>query len=312
MSLHLKVEHIVLRALGGRPARKGEKWLLAVSGGVDSMAMAEILYRWRRYLGVELAVAHVHHGLGSSQKQNSFRLRAQTCVADWAQRAGVEFLSNPPLAAELESEEELRDFRRQHLADWRRRGNFDRVLFAHHRDDLLETRMLRLIRGCGPQGLRSMAVARGRILRPLLNLSREEILAYAKFRKLKWVEDPTNRRDVTLRNWLRRTWLPQLEKRVPGAPAGLARSLTALSGDKFTETIGPFVGLRRAALENFPASQHQDIVARYLRSVGVKGYSQTHVQELLKRLHNRHKALRFEMLGFSFQASPDFLWASRV
>lgn len=308
MSLHLKVEHLVLRELSSVPV-EGERWLLAISGGVDSMACAEILFRWRRYLKVELAVAHVHHGAGSA-RQTTFRDLAQAYVREWAVRHSLEFFTNPASEIELSSEEELREFRLSHLGAWAKK--FDRIVFAHHADDLLETRILRLIRGSGPQGLKAMAVARGKILRPLLRLSREEIEAYAQSRDLKWCEDPSNSEIDSLRNWVRRDWLPQLEHRSPGSKKSLAGSLNALSGDKFTETIGTFVGLRRGELEKQSPSRREDIVARYLRSVGIKGYSRTHVQELLKRIGNKKNPKPFEMLGFSFEATPDFLWASRV
>jgi tRNA(Ile)-lysidine synthase TilS/MesJ len=131
--------------------------------------------------------------------------------------------------------------------------------------------------------------------------------------KVPFVEDPTNRNEaVSLRNWLRKAWLPALEERARGARHTLARSLAQLASDDFTETIGPYVGLRREALVCASPLQRKDIVARYFRSLGMKNYSQAHVQEVLKRLSTRRKPVPFEMLGHSFNCSPDFLWASRV
>lgn len=306
MAGYLKTEHAVLRALP-KGRYQGELWLLAVSGGADSMAMAEILYRWRRLLGVRLAVAHVHHGVDSSLHRD----RAQDTVSEWAHRRGLLFFSNPREETGCRSEQELRRYRLRWLSRWFHANRFDRVVFAHHRDDLLETRLLRLIRGAGPQGLKAMAVERGKILRPVLHLSRAELREYARIQGLEWAEDPTNRSEQSLRNWLRHTWMPQLEKRSKGSLNSLARSLTTLSKDDFTETIGPYVGLRRVALEKAVPARREDIVARYLRALGVKGYSQSHVQELLKRLGSRENVC-FKMLGFSFQMGPDFLWASRV
>jgi tRNA(Ile)-lysidine synthase len=311
MSTILKMEHLVLRTLATVSDCR-ERWLLAVSGGVDSIVMSEILYRWRRHLKVELAVAHVHHGHGSDPRQNRFRDQAQACVADWAAQNGLEFFSNVAGSEIGTSEGNLRDFRRGLLKTWLSRGEFDRVVFAHHLDDLLETRLLRLIRGSGPQGLRAMAPLRGRIVRPLLSVARQDIEKYARARELSWVEDPSNQsKESSLRNWLRLEWLPQLEQRSPGATNSLSRSLSMVASDKFTETIGPFVGLRRASLEKAEPTRRAAIVARYLRSVGINGYSRNHVDEVLKRL-GRSQPVQFDMLGFSFQATPDFLWASRV
>jgi tRNA(Ile)-lysidine synthase len=312
MTEGLKTEHLVLRTLAG-VAGSGERWLLAVSGGVDSLVMAEVLYRWRRHFKVSLAVAHVHHGRGPSASQNRFRARAQKRVQAWAQEKGLEFFTNSSETQTAVSEGELREFRRGQLRGWFRQGEFDRIVMAHHLDDLLETRMLRLLRGVGPQGLKAMSAVRGKILRPLIEVSRREIEIYANSRKIKWVEDPSNTSsEVSLRNWLRHTWLPQLERRSPGALSSLSRSLTTLASDKFTETIGPFVGLRRVSLGEADPTRRAAIVARYLRSIGIKGYSRTHVEEVLKRLANRTPHTQFDMLGFSFQTTPDFLWASRV
>ncbi len=156
-----------------------------------------------------------------------------------------------------------------------------------------------------------MAVERGRVLRPLLNLSRHEIEHYARLRNLQWLEDPSNSSPShSLRNWLRHEWLPQLEKRSPGAKMNMARSLENLAEEDFTETIGPFVGLRRTALASVSSARRESLVARYLRTMGLSGYSRHHVQELLKRIEDQNANARWEMLGFQFHATPDFLWAA--
>lgn len=308
----LAVEHKLVRELGPH-VRQGSRWLLAVSGGVDSMVMAEILYRWRRKFGAQMALAHVHHGLGKNSQQNSYRNRAQRLLREWCRERKILLYTNAPAVSDQTSESALRAVRMEHLRAWFASGEFDYVVFAHHADDLLETRLLRLLRGSGRQGLKAMSLARGKILRPQLSLTRAEVVLYAQARRLKWVEDPSNSRSQSsLRNWVRREWLPQLEQRSPGAKHSVARSLSLLAGEEFTETIGPFVGLRRAALRTVSNSRQQEIIARYLRSLGLHGYSKNHVQELIKRLAHDEKRLKFEMLGFSFEATPDFLWASRV
>lgn len=306
----LAFEHKILRSLnrvGPSPAR----WLVAVSGGLDSMVLAEVLWRWRRKLKVELAVAHFHHGRSDSFKQNRFRNRAQGQVARWCKDHSVHLYTAPPVGFAPASEAELRKQRLKQLREWFLIGGFDRIVFAHHADDLLETRLLRLIRGSGRQGLKAMAAKRGRILRPLLAVTRREIENYAEIRRLSWIEDPSNKSsDSSLRNWLRQEWLPQLEHRMRGASSNMARSLGQMATDDFTETIGPFVGLRRAALEALTDARRESLVARYLRTMGLSGYSRHHVQELLKRLESQAQVTRFEMLGLEFHATPDFLWAS--
>jgi tRNA(Ile)-lysidine synthase len=294
--------------------------LLAISGGVDSVVMAEILYRWRRGLGLRLAVAHVHHGSAATQGQSRFRDRAQRLVQRWAQERKLEFFTNqeqPP--RRLKNEQEWREWRERWLKEWR--AGFDAVAFAHHQDDLLETRLIRLIRGSGRQGLPAMSVYRPGRWRPLLRSSREEIRAYADVRELTWVEDPSNRQTQALRNWMRREWLPALERKRPGAAQAVARSLEILAAtlpsspsDPANGEVGlaPYVGLRRDALVGCPVSQRRELIARYLHSLGRKGYAQTHVNEILKRLETGKGDSEFVMLGIVFKISHDFLWASRV
>jgi len=299
----LALEQQVLRsvkALKVRPCRV----LLAVSGGVDSMVMAEILFKWRRGLKLELAVAHVHHGRASSPKQKLFRERARKFVRAWATKRGLPFFTNAK-APILRSEGEMREFREGLLLTWAEAAGCEAIAFAHHEDDLLETRLIRLIRGAGAQGLRAMSKYRGGKFRPLLGLSRAEIEAYARITKLEWVEDPSNRKTDILRNWLRHEWLPSLETRRPGAVKTLARSLETVAPRAQDFDLASCVGLRRDRLS-------RALVAQYLKALGLRGYAQTHVDEILKRVSSPERNLEFDMLGFRFQVSREFLWASRV
>lgn len=306
----LALEQKVLRAFKSLPEAP-QKLLLAVSGGLDSMVMAEILWRWRRGLKLGLAVAHIHHGPADSAGQARFRNRALSFTRAWAEERGLEFFTNPvPPPRALQSEQEWRDWRERHLREWKL--EFDAVAIAHHQDDLLETRVIRLIRGSGAQGLRSMSAFAGGRWRPLLGVTRSEILNYGTARKLVWLEDPSNGKTKALRNWLRREWLPSLESKRPGALNALARSLENLAPELSEFDLAPFVGLRRAALAGCPVSERRELLARYLKALGVRGYALTHVNEILKRLDVKAAHSEFEMLGLIFKISPDVLWASRV
>jgi tRNA(Ile)-lysidine synthase len=299
------LEHKVLKRLKMRISAN-EKWLVAVSGGVDSIVLIELLRRWQKWLKAEFVVAHVHHGLAKSLRQNRYRAGAQRLVKEYCSRHALKFLTNAPQKNALKSEAEWRAFRSELLENWRVEEGAAGVVFAHHLDDLLETRVLRLIRGTGRTGLRAMQIQSGKKFRPLLDLTRKDIEFYAKARALRFVQDPSNSDADSLRNWLRLEWLPALERRQKGASRALARSLEILLRQpRPSREIDVNVGLRRDSLD-------EETLAEYLRQLGCDNYGRSHVQEILKRIDTRRKNLTFEMLGFVFKVTPDLLMASRV
>lgn len=113
----LAFEHRVLKPFQEEKALP-RRWLLAVSGGCDSMVLAELTLRWSRYLGVEFAVAHVHHGLSKSNSQREFRANARSLVERWCDKNGIRFLTNTPEKIELRSEDELHRYREKWLMKW--------------------------------------------------------------------------------------------------------------------------------------------------------------------------------------------------
>ena len=302
----LKFEHHVLAR--ARQLDPGRGWLVACSGGLDSMVLAEFARRWRRRLTDRLIIAHVHHGRGPK-----YRDRAQDLVRRWARAHHLPFVTNQPgLAADGGGEAGLRDLRYGHLERWRRKYRCDVIVLAHHRDDLLETRLLRLIRGTGPLGLTAMRPHLGARFRPLLEASRAELEAYARGRDLRWCEDPSNSAPASgLRAWVRHEWLPALECRAPGAGRGLARSLALLGGAQ-AGAAGEVAAVRRAAFAALDAAARERVVHDYLRALGARDFGLTHVREVVKRLDTRRKEFSFSVLGLKFAVADQFWWASRV
>ena len=100
-------------------------------------------------------------------------------------------------------------------------GGKTRILIAHTKDDALELALMRFLRGCGPAGLAAMPVNRERILRPLLNLTRAEVIAYLTEKKISWREDSTNTDEKYLRNRIRRRLVPLLNEAFPSWKSGV-------------------------------------------------------------------------------------------
>lgn len=201
-----------------------QRFVVAYSGGVDSHVLLHLLITHRQALaGRRLEAVYVNHGLHLAATHWE-----QHCKVI-CQQMDITFTAIPVDASSdsRESPEAVaRRVRYQALA--KLLGHRDAVLTAHHRDDQAETLLLQLLRGSGPHGLAAMPAAaslgKGLLLRPLLNIPRKEILAYAKDHDLHWIEDPSNADPAIDRNYLRHTVLPLMKTHWPAAIDTLARS----------------------------------------------------------------------------------------
>ena len=319
-----RFEHSVLRVLRMQGLERSNALppsiLVATSGGVDSMVLLSTLRQWQPLLKFRMIVAHVHHGKGT-RVQRKFRDQAQAFVKKICSENELEFVTNLRDSfpeKPLKSESEFRDFRWAQLILWKQQLNADFVVLAHHRDDLLETQILRLLRGTSVVGLNAMTIKNGDRLRPFLGHSRAEILNYAKAKKLNWIEDPSNQQnDSALRNWVRNQWLKDLEKRSPGAKKSLASSLQqiaqmTLHTEALSQNIWANGGMRRSALVGLSKKQQSEVVVEYLHRLGLTNYQRTQVNELLRRLDSGKNNTTFSLLGLSWDILPDLVLASRV
>ena len=212
-----------------------KRLLLAVSGGLDSICLAHYFIANREALGIEwLGIAHVHHGLreGTADRDAAF-------VEAFAKAHGVPFflkrLDGESLKnAEGSLEENARAARYKALHETV--GNCEAIVTAHHAGDQAETMYMRLRRGTTLAGLRGIQPLRALdsighgtfhtthlIYRPFLNVTREELLAYARENNLTWCEDESNADVKFARNRVRHEMLPLLERECPGAAKQLCR-----------------------------------------------------------------------------------------
>ncbi|RRQ20124.1 tRNA lysidine(34) synthetase TilS [Thiohalobacter thiocyanaticus] len=196
---------------------------VALSGGLDSVVLLHRLVTQRETLGLPLGAVHVDHQLHPESAQWSERCRALCRQLD------IPFELHRVQARHCPGESPeaaAREARYQALRDWLRPDHC--LLTAHHEDDQAETLLLQLLRGSGPKGLAGMPAVsvfgRGWLGRPLLGVSREQLLAWARDHALDWVEDPGNVDRRYDRNFLRHDILPRLEARWPGVKHALARA----------------------------------------------------------------------------------------
>lgn len=304
-----------------RNALRGRKLLVAVSGGLDSVVLLKTLVDLRKAMKWEMAVFHAHHGKSNDLAQLAYRDQTQNFVRQLSTDFGCPFWTMTS-DAQLQSEKEFRDFRRSAISKVQSEIQADLLVWAHHQDDLLETRLLRLIRGTGVQGFESMKWLDGYSWRPFLRISKQQLKKQAEEQKLSFVEDPSNQFSEPVRNWLRNEWLPLLEDKCPGALHSLGRSLEQMSQmlqeshssqiERWPEDLWQNGVLSRSVFLTLNASEQSQCLAMYLRSLGSQNYTQNHIREIMKHLDISEGEHRFECAQMAWSMSRDRIEARPV
>jgi tRNA(Ile)-lysidine synthase len=199
----------------------GDRVVVAVSGGLDSIALLDLLVAGRQAHGAALEVATVDHGTRESSAADA------AFVAGIADGYGLR-CTRLAVSPESASEAELRRVRYAALFGL----DADVIATAHHADDQLETVLINLLRGTGGRGLAGMPWRRDRLARPLLDVRRAELRGWAVARGLRWVEDPTNADPRYLRNRVRAELVPLLEALRTGAGDAILRSAALAAEDE--------------------------------------------------------------------------------
>lgn len=208
--LALKVERTVLRHRLLDPA---QRILVAVSGGPDSVALLGILWELRFRWAWDLKVAHVHHGLRAQDAEEDMAF-----VQSMARGLGLDFLLRQAQPGSLKLpgrslQESAREARYKFLEEMALECGAQAIALAHQADDQAETVLAALIRGAGLRGLAAMPYRKGLLVRPLLEVGREEILKYLEERGLGFRFDPSNQDRRYLRVRIRCELLPLLRER---------------------------------------------------------------------------------------------------
>lgn len=193
----------------------GDRVVVAVSGGGDSVCLLDVLSRLKDLFSIDLVVAHFDHGLRLGEDETETQLVASLAeslsLSFETGRAGVFLKTGDPSL-----EERARDTRYQFLEEVKTKTQAQKIALGHHLNDQAETVLMRLLRGSGPSGLAGIAPFRDKtVIRPLIELTREEIEGYLKKRKLPYVSDPSNLDTRFMRNSIRLELLPQLKKYQP-------------------------------------------------------------------------------------------------
>ncbi len=265
----------VLRGLQS-PQTSPARYLVALSGGLDSTVLLHALAATRGSHAVPLAAVHVDHGL----HRESGRFAA--LAADFAKSLDVHCeIVTISVGSGAGPEAAARDARYSALASRMRAGDW--LITAHHADDQAETLLLNLLRGSGPEGLAAMPPIRpfgpGFLVRPLLGAARADLATYAAEAGLAWNDDPSNADQSLDRNYLRQQVLPNLRARWPHAVRRLGRSaelnreaarLLREIADREIEALRtPDGELPAAALRELPSATKGRILRRAVERAGL-------------------------------------------
>ena len=273
--------------------KPSDRLVAGLSGGVDSVVLLDILARVARKLRCRLSALHVNHQLSPNARRweafcgrlcHALRIPFRSVKVDVQRGDSIEAAARAARYAV---------FARQEC---------EYIVLAHHRDDQVETLLLQLLRGAGVKGLAAMPLLRIQdpgsrilnpgILRPLLDVTREEILEYARDRGLEWIEDESNQDMYFLRNFVRHEVLPVIARRFPAYRATLARAAGHLaeaarvldelaSADAAGELADGTLSI--AALRRLPPARGRNLLRYFLASRGVTMPGTERLDEALRQ-----------------------------
>lgn len=258
------------------------KSLVAVSGGLDSILLAFLLKR----MGAEMVLAHCNFQLRGEESQGD-----EAFVREFAQNYEIPVevirFQTKKYAQEngLNTQLAARKLRYEWFEELRQSVGAEQIITAHHADDSLETFLMNLSRGAGLHGLLSIPPRNGKILRPMLIFSRQEILQEAQRHSLHWREDSSNASDAYLRNRIRHHISPELRQTHPSFLQNFLRTLENLQ-----QSAG------------FIASELEKIRTQVFLPKG----EELHFQVEILKNHPHRNFLLFELLSpFGFKNLPD-------
>ena len=266
--------------------------LAAVSGGRDSVVLAELLHRG----GYRFEIAHCNFHLRGDESD-----RDEQFVRTLAKHYGVpihvaQFDTNAYASEKkISTEMAARKLRYEWFEKVRQERNLDLIAVAHHRDDAIETFFINLLRGAGLAGLCGMKVQNGHVVRPLLHVSREEIDKFVADENLDYVDDHTNATDLYLRNRIRHQLMPLLCELNPSFDSTMEQNLHNLSdaNEVFLKTVETLRnetitkrvdGIDEIAVRDVESLKPQGtLLFELLRPYGFNGDT---VNEILASLHS--------------------------
>ncbi len=296
-------EHHIWKNLKESGLDLHDNFILAVSGGLDSMALLEVFLKLKPK--AKLKVAYFHHGPSEDKILIEYRDRARDFLKhkiSGLKNENISFFTEES-QERLATENEMRNSRWQFLKSLM---SSDEVLVtAHHLDDRLETLLLKMIRGTSIDGFLSFKMWNQEIFRPFLETSKTDILSYSQKQGVDWIEDPSNKDEHYLRNWIREKWLKDLDAKVISGRENLAKSLYKIgqysSENQTLELVcdprSESIVLSRQWYVSLSKADQLRSLALFLKKHQIYTFTSGQLEEIRKRLDKNQKDITFELLG---------------
>jgi tRNA(Ile)-lysidine synthase len=274
----------------------GDRVIVAVSGGPDSVCLLDALHRLSKDLEISLVVAHYNHGLREKEDEAETRL-----VEDMVESMNLPFETGKAyhLRGQGSSiEEKARDARYGFLEEVRESHMAGKIALGHNLNDQAETVLMRIMRGSGPPGIAGIPPVRDNvIIRPLIGVKRQEIMDYLKVRRIPYAFDSSNTDKRYLRNRIRLELLPMMQDYEPQVIDRLCRLADIIrEEDLFIETmasgwidreaesaIDGGISVPLSSFVNLPGPLRNRVARHILKRIGrsIRKIGYDHIQAVL-------------------------------
>lgn len=269
---------------------EGERLICAVSGGADSVALLFAMYLLAPKLGIILEAAHYNHGLRGAESDEDARFVEVLCDR---LDIPVHMEQGSVVTGKKGLEAAARSARYAFLESLP-----GKIATAHTADDNAETVLMHMIRGTGLKGLGGIAPVRGNVIRPMLTVTRQEVIAFLQEYHLSWREDSTNAEDGFLRNRLRHRVMPLLNEENPSICENLSHMALRLREDEQVlsaqaDICDPDIG----QLRSLPYGLRSRWIARFLENSGIPEPEKEHIELVDKLIHAQKPSARANLPG---------------
>ena len=261
-------------------------YVLAVSGGVDSMVLLDILAQQD---GLHLVVAHFDHGMRPDSAED------EQFVHKAAKSYGLAYYSERGALGSTASEAEAREARYDFLKRVQQQIGATAIITAHHQDDVLETAILNVLRGTGRKGLSSLKSTE-KILRPLLKVPKNDIKSHALKQKLSWREDSTNHDERYTRNYIRHRLLVRFDTRARQQLLAIIERQQSINTE-LDQLLAVGAGaLDRSWFMSLPHDVAKEVMATWLRQNGIADFDRQTIDRLTIQAKTKPVGKRLDVL----------------